>query len=235
MNDIRVNHHDTPGVYGSSDGFYFQGVSDMAINSGIVTAVNQGIRLYYSGGTNSVKDTKFDILSPDNNTILAGGTKGDRTALGLQNCEYPIGTIPEGRVELPQATIVTDTSVVAIGTGKSWKQRLISANQTTDEYPAEFTLAKVLVAAGVTVSVAASIRKSSNTNFDIKLFCPERQMLGLAETGITAPPSGPIDTWQRLSYDFVPTETGVIEIKTGLWGSTTSQLAYVDNLEVFQD
>lgn len=125
-------------------------------------------------------------------------------------------------------TITSEASVRHTAAGISWKL------SPTDAYcgsyaPLSLAVASVQCASGVAKTVSLWMRRT-NTGLTARLMCKGRQIAGVA-SDVSTEMTAAADTWEQVSINFTPTETGVVEITAECWGGTTYSL-YVDDVSV---
>lgn len=232
ITDYNVMHYCT-GHANNFRGISIQNSANVSIKGGIMTTRDSGsisasACYNVSADRITINNTSGSSLQGD---VSVGANQGSRSLIGLTNFSHNSVVGIQSVYIACTASVIESDGFTSTGSGFSYRTRLTTTNRSTEKHPQEFPLAQVLVSSGSTVSVAASVYRTG-AGLNYKLFCPSGQMIGLGATEAKATTTS---QWERLSFDFVPTETGVIEIFAGVWGATTSQYTYIDNLEVSQE
>jgi hypothetical protein len=115
--------------------------------------------------------------------------------------------------------------------GLAWRFTISSSTRHLG-YPVKLTLAKILCTANNWVTVKVFIKKDSATTIGVRLVVPGSQISGVPDDLYQAKAD---DTdWQELTQQFLPTETGVIEVEAWVYYISGNSYAYVDDLSVSQ-
>jgi hypothetical protein len=230
INNVNVMHYGT-GNSSNYRGVSMQNASNVTVKSGILTVRDTSFtganltNVSVDGVT--INNTNGSSLQGD---ISAGPGAANKTLLGMTNFYHNDRTGIVTSYIAGSYSVTESDGFTSTGSGFSYRSRITSSNVTSEDLQQEIPLAQVLVSSGSTVSIAASVyRTGAGINYN--LFCPEGQQAGLGYTGSTATQTV---QWERVSFDFVPTETGVIEIVGGMWATSSTQEVYFDNLEVSQ-
>jgi hypothetical protein len=162
-----------------------------------------------------LESAEFGIYSASNARIYSMNLDG------VANNHY---IYTDGGVIRPQ------TSVRYSNTGFAW-----SISPTTDyrreTYPLDFSIAKVAVSANSIVTIKAWMRRTS-TGLTFRLRVKGGQIAGVTNDVISYMTAA-ADTWEQVTLNFTPTESGVVEILVECWGGTTFT-GYVDDLTIIQ-
>jgi len=97
-------------------------------------------------------------------------------------------------------------------------------------YPLEVSLGKIIVTANMTITVTCYFMRD-NAGITGKLLCRAQQLSGIT-TDVYATTSL-VGSWEQLQIQFVPTETGVVEIVGQAYGGAIYSV-WVDDLFVTQ-
>ena len=230
INNLNVMHYCT----GNSANFRalsIQNSSDVTVKSGIMTVRDSSItgsslnRVSIDGVT--INNTNGIALQGDTG---AGPGASNGSLLGMTNFYHSDRTGIVTAFIAGTYSVTESDGFTSTGSGFSYRSRITSSNVTSEDLQQKIPLAQVLVSSGSTVSIASSVYRTG-VGIKYNLFCPAGQQVGLGYTGSTATQTL---QWERVSFDFVPTETGVIEIVAGMWATTSTQEVYFDNLEVSQ-
>lgn len=230
INNVNIMHYCT----GNSANFRalsIQNSSDVTVKSGIMTVRDSSItgsslnRVSVDGVT--INNTNGTALQGDTG---AGAGAANGSLLGMTNFYHSDRTGIVTAYIAGTYSVTESDGFTSTGSGFSYRSRITSSNVTSENVQQKIPLAQVLVSSGSTVSIASSVYRTG-AGIKYNLFCPAGQQVGLGYTGSTATQTL---QWERVSFDFVPTETGVIEIVAGMWATTSTQEVYFDNLEVSQ-
>jgi len=124
----------------------------------------------------------------------------------------------------------SDTSVRHTASGIAWRLDVTSTNRASN-YPLNFVIARIAVAANSQVTVKAWFRRN-NTGITGRLICKGGQIAGVS-SDVYADMTAAANTWEQLTINFTPTEAGVVEIEAQAWGGT-SYSVWVDDLDISQ-
>ena len=129
-------------------------------------------------------------------------------------------------------TINSQATVRHTASGIAWKLAITSANRASN-YPLDFSIAKVAVAANALVTVKVWVYKDSAAGVAAKLVCRGKQIAGV-DSDVVATAADVLQTWEELTITFTPTEAGVVEIEGwGIYVSASSNV-YFDDMTITQ-
>jgi hypothetical protein len=126
--------------------------------------------------------------------------------------------------------ISTNTSVRHTASGVSWALQPTASTRDVI-YPLVHNIGAILVEENIQVTASVWLRRT-NTGIDGGFRIKGYQIAGV-NSDVTDTISVGADTWEQVSIQFTPTETGVVELEVYAYGGTTYTL-YWDDLEVDQ-
>ena len=127
--------------------------------------------------------------------------------------------------------IQSTTSVRHTASGIAWQLSPTSTNRASN-YPLNLVITKIAVAANSQVTVKAWFRRT-NTGITGRLICKGKQIAGV-DSDVYADMTAAADTWEQLTIQFQPSESGVVEIEAQAWGGS-SYSVFCDDLTISQD
>jgi len=136
------------------------------------------------------------------------------------------GTANNSQIFCDVGLISQQASVVHGDATVAWKFSPTNAN-LSGYYPLNLSITRLAVAANAEVTVSAWFQRS-NTGLSGQLICKGGQISGVASDVVDSI-SAAADTWEQLTVQFTPTESGVIEIEAQFWGGSTYN-GYVSDL-----
>ena len=128
------------------------------------------------------------------------------------------------------ATVQTNNSIIHSSSGISWKLSVTSTGRTVN-FPVLFPIAKSIVVANTVVTASIWLYRT-NTSLNVSLACKAYQIAGIT-SDVTASMIGSANTWEKVSIQFTPTETGVIELEIRAYGGSTYSV-YIDDFSISQ-
>lgn len=126
-------------------------------------------------------------------------------------------------------TWASQTAVRHTASGLAWEVKPTSSFATADTPVIMPIEGGILCVAGEQVQASVWLRRT-NTALTGKLVCRGGQIAGVAND-VSAEITAAADTWQQVTIQFTPTETGVVNLELHAYGGTTHTL-YVDDLSL---
>jgi hypothetical protein len=173
------------------------------------------------------------------NIFALGCTFNEATELYLDNPQYRNfriqsqnhdNTAGNHRVFTDYGLIVADTANRHTASGFSWKLSPLSSTYRTSDYPLDFSLAKVAVAANALVTIKAWMYRD-NSDLTMRLVCKGGQIDGVPSDVVSTVSS--TESWEEQTITFTPTEQGVVEITAEAYGGSTYN-GWVDDMSITQ-
>lgn len=122
------------------------------------------------------------------------------------------------------------TSIRYTNSGYAWALSPTS-DYRRDNYPLDFPVAKIAVSANSLVTIKAWMRRTS-TGLTLRLRVKGGQIAGVTND-INSYMTAAADTWEQVTLNFTPTESGVVELLAECWGGST-YTGYIDDLTIIQ-
>lgn len=238
----------------SSSGMSCQAVGPQVINS--LTAKDNGVYgLLLSTGSwltlnslttsgNTTGSTNASNLSSNSLVRIRSSSIGEATILNnaitagsgsqviFQNLNGVSGT---HRTYVDGGTIdsVSDSNRHTL-TGLAWSITPSSTNRNT-VYPIKLLAGRIAVNSGSQVTVTAWVKRSHATNIGARLVVYGGSIAGVS-SDVTATASAAADTYEQLTLNFTPTESGVVDIwfEGYTTNTTTGAIAYIDDFNASQ-
>jgi hypothetical protein len=163
------------------------------------------------------------------NKVVISGVSANNFAVICRNYNGSSGDHRSYYVR--SAQLFSESSVRHTASGLAWKYSPLNTTYISSVFPMKSVVARVTCAASALVTVKAWVRRT-NTGLTAKLVCPGGQIAGVP-SNVTATIAAAADTWEELTINFTPTETGTVEIEYQVYGGTTFS-AYIDDLTVSQ-
>jgi hypothetical protein len=208
-------------IYNNTDGVrHYGGYNDKFFNYS--TSDNAGVGFNLWGGevfcTNCLvnETVEFGNWNFSNSRIYA--INHDNTS-----GNYLIST--DGGLIRPQ------TSIRYSNDGYAWSLASTSATLRNANYPLDLKIATIAVSANAQVIIKAWVRRTSIA-LTMGLRMKGNQIAGVPND-ITSYMTAPAETWQQISLNFTPTESGVVDIFVECWGGSTFT-GYIDDLTIIQ-
>ena len=122
------------------------------------------------------------------------------------------------------------TSIRYTNSGYAWALSPTS-DYRRDNYPLDFPVAKIAVSANSLVTIKAWMRRTS-TGLTLRLRLKGGQIAGVS-SDVMSYMTAAADTWEQVTLNFTPTESGVVELLAECWGGST-YTGYIDDLTIIQ-
>lgn len=144
--------------------------------------------------------------------------------------EFADGLTENNYIYTDGGIINSQTAIRNTASGVAWKLSPTSSNRNVG-YPLILPILQLAVKANAQVTVSAWFRRS-NTGIVGKLFCRGYQIAGV-DSDVVDLADASQDMWERLTIQFTPTESGVVQIEAHAYGGTTYSV-YVDDITYSQ-
>lgn len=128
-------------------------------------------------------------------------------------------------------SILSEGTTRHTASGIAWKLAITGSHRISD-YPLDFVIAKIAVAASSLVTVKAWVKKDHATNVGAKLVCRGGQINGVS-SDVTDTKADDTN-WEELDITFTPTEAGVVEIELWAYYIAANSNVYVDDMTITQ-
>ena len=208
-------------IYNNTDGVrHYGGYNDKFFNYS--TSGNAGVGFNLWGGevfyTNCLvnETTEFGNWNFSNSRIYA--INHDNTS-----GNYIIST-DNGRI-IPQ------TSIRYSNNGYAWSLAPTSATLRNANYPLDLKIATIAVSANAQVIIKAWMRRT-NTLLNFRLRVKGGQIAGV-NSDVVSNMTAAAETWEQVSLNFTPTESGIVEVFAECWGGSI-YTGYIDDLTIIQ-
>jgi len=123
------------------------------------------------------------------------------------------------------------TSVRYSNNGYAWSLAPTNSLYRTSSYPLDLKIATIAVSANAQVTIKAWVRRTS-MSLTMGLRIKGGQIAGVTND-ITSYMTAAADTWQQITLNFTPTESGIVDILAECWGGSTFT-GYIDDLTIIQ-
>ena len=134
---------------------------------------------------------------------------------------------PGSKTFCQYGTIETNSSVRHTASGYSWKFAPTSILPKANLL--NIPICRVALTANVTATISIWAYKTTSPVIGV-LYCEKNQLAGINSLIETETTPATINSWQQLSINVTATESGIIEIRFGVYNDTS--LVYIDDLTV---